>query len=89
MFSRPDSAHEGPGTGTALAEPPGEHARIGVQAGDKCDAACTAKVQVIIETSAGQLGFCAHHGRETFDRMIMQGSHPPQPRHVGDIKPWV
>jgi len=90
MFSRPDSAHEGSGTGTALADPPEERVHFAVLPGDMCDrAGCQAKVQVAIEVGGGQLGFCAHDGREVFYRMIMQGLRPPQPRRIGDLKPWV
>ena len=67
MFSRPDSANEGPGTGTALADPPAERVHFAVLPGDMCDRKdCKAKVQVAIEVAlangTGSLGFCAHDG---------------------------
>ncbi len=88
MFSRPAGTQEGPGAGTALAEPPREYAPV-VLCTDDCDASCPARVQVVIETSAGPLGLCAHHGQEVFDQLILQGRHPPQPRYIGDLKPWM
>jgi hypothetical protein len=83
MFSRPDG-------GTAVAEPQTHRACTPVLPGDPCDYKdCPAKVQVAIDdTAAGPLGFCAHHGREVFDQMILHGRHPVQPRHIGDLKPW-
>jgi hypothetical protein len=87
MFTRPASAQEGPGAGTALAEPPVQHASVLRM--DGCDhSGCPASAQVAIATAAGSLGFCVHHGRVIFDQMVLLGLSPAEPRHIGDIKPW-
>lgn len=66
---------------------PGQPAHVLPRPGDQCDA-CPAKVQVVIATSAGPFGFCAHHGRVLFDPLVLAGLVPSRPQHIGDIKPW-
>lgn len=89
LFSRTGRAEGGTVAATAVAEPEALRACSPVLPTDPCDRGdCTAKVQVSILTGSGLLGFCIHHGREVFDLLVLRGTAPPQPKYIGDIKPW-
>ena len=54
-----------------------------VQPTDQCDqGGCPAFVQVSIQTSAGPLGFCAHHYDTNFAALVLAGCD--RTKHIGE-----